>query len=306
MSVPKNLPASVKARLLNLAESRQESFNELQARYGIERLLYRLGQSRHADLFLLKGAMLFVLWDGRMSRPTRDVDFLGFGQMEEETVAAAFREIVATPVPQDGLEFMPGTVTAEEIREGQEYGGIRVKLIARLGTGRIPLQIDVGSGDAVTPGPEETDFPVLLDFPAPRVRAYPVYTVVAEKFEAVVSLGVRNTRMKDFHDLWFLSRRFDFDGETLHRALAATFARRRTALDGELLPFTDGYMSDVDRQVQWQGFLNRNGLKGPPAQFTAVMAALRKFISPVLRPNTQRWSADSASWIASGQPPAGA
>lgn len=301
MSGPKNLPASVKARLLNLAESRQESFNELQVRYGIERLLYRLGQSRHADRLLLKGAMLFVLWDGRTPRPTRDVDFLGFGEIEKEAVASVFREIIATPVAPDGMEFMPQTVTAEEIREGKEYGGIRVRLVAHLGTGRIPLQIDVGSGDAVTPGPENTDFPVLLDFPSPRVRAYPVYTVVAEKFEAIVSLGIRNTRMKDFHDLWFLSRRFDFDGETLHRALLATFGRRKTSLDGELLPFTAGYISDADRQVQWQGFLTRNGLNGPPVKFPEVMTALRKFIGPILGPNTQHWSASSASWCVSKQ-----
>lgn len=296
MSAPKNLPASVKARLLNLAESRDESFNELLGRYAIERLLYRLGQSQHADRYLLKGAMLFVLWDGRIPRPTRDVDFLGFGRMEVETVAVAFREIVVTSVPPDGLEFVADTVTAEEIREGQGYGGIRVKLVARLGTGRIPLQIDIGSGDAVTPSPEETDFPVLLDFPAPRVRTYPVYTVVAEKFEAIVSLGVRNTRMKDFHDLWFLSRRFDFDGDMLHRAIEATFTRRKTDLSGELLPFTADYMGDADRQAQWRGFLARNGLEGPPKQFPALMTALRDFVDPAIRLNVQCWRAELRSW----------
>jgi hypothetical protein len=254
-------------------------------------LLYRLSQSRHTDRLLLKGVMLFVLWDNRIPRPTRDVDLLGFGDMEVETVTAVFREIAATSVPLDGLEFLPESVRAEEIREGQEYGGIRIKLIARLGTGRISLQVDVGSGDAVSPDPKVADFPALLDFPAPRVRAYPVYTVVAEKFEAIVSLGLRNTRMKDFHDLWFLSRRFDFDGETLHRALLATFGRRKTSLDGELLPFTAGYISDADRQVQWQGFLTRNGLKGQPIKFPEVMTALRKFIGPILGPNTQHWSA---------------
>ena len=151
MSAPKNLPASVKARLLNLAETRRETFNDLLARYGVERLLYRLGQSRHADRFLLKGAMLFVLWDDKMPRPTKDVDFLGYGRMEVDAVVAAFREIVATPVPADGLEFDAGSATGEEIREGQAYGGIRVKLEARLGTGRVRLQVDVGSGDSLRP-----------------------------------------------------------------------------------------------------------------------------------------------------------
>lgn len=291
MNAPKNLPASVKTRLLNLAEDRHETFNDLVVRYCIERLLYRLSRSKHADRFLLKGAMLFVLWDDRVPRPTKDVDFLGSGRMETAVVAATFREIVATPVPPDGLEFDPTAVTAEEFREGQEYGGIRVKLLVHLGKGKIPLQVDIGSGDAVTPGPEETDFPVLLDFPAPRVRVYPVYTVVAEKFEAMVSLGVRNTRMKDYHDLWFLARRFDFDGATLHRAIAATFARRGTALEIEPLPFTAGFIGDADRQTQWQGFLTRNGLQGPPARFPALMAKLREFIGPALQPNTRHWRA---------------
>lgn len=160
MSLPKNLPASVKARLLNLAQSRNETFNDLVIRYCIERLLYRRGQSKHADRFLLKGAMLFVLWDGRVPRPTKDVDFLGFGRMEVEAIADSFREIVRTPAEPDGLEFALEAVTAEEIREGQAYGGIRVHLVVYLGKACIPLQIDVGSGDAVTPGPEETDFPL--------------------------------------------------------------------------------------------------------------------------------------------------
>lgn len=291
MSGPKNLPASVKARLLNLAETRHETFNDLVVRYGIERFLYRLGQSRHADRFLLKGAMLFILWDGKVPRPTKDVDFLGYGSMEIDAVVDAFREIATTTVAPDGLEFDAGSVTAKEIREGQAYGGIRVILTARFGSGRVQLQIDIGSGDAVTPDPVETDFPVLLDFPAPRVRAYPVYTVVAEKFEAIVAFGTRNTRMKDFHDLWFLSRRFDFDGATLHRALVATFARRGTAREGELLPFTDAFITDADRQAQWRAFLTRNGLAGPPEEFPAVMTELRRFIGPALRPIAQRWRA---------------
>lgn len=290
MTLPTDLPASVKARLLNLAQSRNETFNDLVVRYCIERLLYRLGQSKHADRFLLKGAMLFVLWDGRVPRPTKDVDFLSFGPMEVEAIAGSFREVIRTPATPDGLEFVPETVTAEVIREGQAYGGIRVHLTAYLGKARIPLQIDVGSGDAVTPGPEEADFPTLLDFPAPRVLAYPTYTVVAEKFEAIVSLGTRNTRMKDFHDLWFLSRRFDFDGDTLHRAIAATFARRNTALNGELLPFTAAYVGDAERQTQWRGFLARNGLEGPPREFRLLMVELRNFITPALAPNTRKWS----------------
>ena len=208
--------------------------------------------------------MLFVLWDDKMPRPTKDVDFLGYGPMEVDTVVAAFREIVDTPVPADGLEFDAGSASGEEIREGQAYGGIRVKLEARLGTARVRLQIDVGAGDVVTPGPEEANFPALLDFPAPRVRAYPVYTVVAEKFESIVALGVRNSRMKDFHDLWFLSRRFDLDGATLNRAFAATFERRGTAFAGELLPFTAAFVDDSDRPIPRSR--TRNDIRARPFQ----------------------------------------
>lgn len=283
MSLPKNLPASVKARLLNLAQSRNETFNDLVVRYCIERLLYRLGQSKHADRFLLKGAMLFVLWDGRVPRPTKDVDFLGFGRMEVEAVAGAIREIVASPVTPDGLEFDAETVIAEEIREGQAYGGIRAHLVAYLGKARIPLQIDVGSGDAVTPGPEEADFPTLLDFPAPRVLAYPVYTVVAEKFEAMVKLGITNTRMKDFYDLWFLSRRFPFEGATLQKAIHATLMRRQTVLSrGFPYPLTDAFARDEAKQIQWAGFLRRNGLAGSSLTFAEIVVLLRQFIGPAL------------------------
>ncbi|AWI09510.1 nucleotidyl transferase AbiEii/AbiGii toxin family protein [Ereboglobus luteus] len=291
MTKLKNLPASVKARLLNVARTRHETFNDILVRYCIERLLYRLGQSKHADRFLLKGALLFVLWDDRVPRPTRDVDFLGFGNMEIDAIIDAFREIIATNAPPDGLHFEEASVRAEEIREGQEYGGVRINITAWLGKARIPMQIDVGSGDAVTPAPEVTDFPVLLDFPPPRVRAYPIYTVVAEKFEAIVSIGPRNTRMKDFHDLWFLSRRFDFDGSMLHQALSATFRRRGTVMEGELLPFTSEYVNDAARQAQWHGFLGRNALKTPPDQFPLLMAELREFVGPALKSNNQRWYA---------------
>ena len=230
MTAPKNLPASVKARLLAVAQRRGESFNLLLLRFGVERLLYRLSQSRHADRFLLKGAMLFALWDEKAPRPTQDVDFLAFGPTELKDIEAAFREIVETPVPADGLVFKADSIRVENIREADAYGGVRVRLLAMLGKGELPLQVDLGSGDVVTPAAEKSVFPALLDFPAPQIRSYPIYTVVAEKFEAMVKLGITNSRMKDFFDVWFLSRRFDFDGVTLHKAIHATFARRLTAL----------------------------------------------------------------------------
>lgn len=283
MSAPKNIAASVKARLQNVAGKRGEDFNLLLLRYGIERLLFRLSQSPYADRFLLKGAMLFVVWDEKTHRPTRDVDLLGFGPSEKADLTRVFQEVAAVPVVDDGIVFDPKSVQAEEIREDNAYGGVRVRLMGKLGTAEIPVQIDVGVGDAVTPAPETATFPALLDFPAPRVRMYPVYTVVAEKFEAMVKLGIANTRMKDFHDVWFLAHRFEFDGPTLRKAIEATFARRQTNLTQSPEAFTDAFANDPTKQAQWAGFLRRNGLTGITDQFSEVVAVIRKFIEPVLR-----------------------
>lgn len=296
MSTPKNLAASVKARLLTLARARSETFNDLLTRYGIERLLYRLGRSKHADRFLLKGAMLFVLWDDRMPRPTRDVDLLAFGSTDADDVVARFREIVRTEVEPDGLEFDADTVSAEELRDDEAYRGLRVKLIARLGKADIPLQIDLGTGDAVTPGPVEADFPTLLDFPVPHVRAYPIYTVVAEKFEAMVSLGVRNTRMKDFFDVRFLAGRFAFDGATLNKAIRATFERRKTELSPSPYPLSDAFAAEHDKQTQWVAFLRRNGLEKAQPSFATVIRDLRDFVGPALARNVDRWQ-PSRRWL---------
>ncbi len=283
MNGPKTSAASVKARLQNVAAKRGEEFNLVLARYGIERLLFRLSLSGHADRFLLKGAMLFAVWDDITHRPTRDLDLLGFVPAEKEELTGIFQEVVTTPVPADGLVFDPRSVRAEEIREDNTYGGIRVRLVGMLGTAEVPVQIDVGAGDAVTPAPETAVFPTLLDFPAPHIRTYPVYTVVAEKFEALVTLGTRNTRMKDFYDLWFLSRRFEFDATTLRRAIEATFARRNSALPIPPEPFTTTLANDPAKQTQWTALLRRNGLSGPSTQFADVVDLIRQFIEPVLR-----------------------
>jgi predicted nucleotidyltransferase component of viral defense system len=283
MNSPKNLAASVKARLLALAERRGESFNLLIVRFGIERLLYRLSRSRHADKFLLKGAMLFALWDEKAPRPTRDVDFLAFGPTELNEIAEVFREIVETPVPEDGLVFQANSVQVERIREAEAYGGVRVRLLALLGKGKVLLQVDLASGDVVTPAPETSIFPALLEFPAPHIRSYPIYTVVAEKLEAMVKLGITNTRMKDFYDLWFLSQRFDFEGAVLHKAIHATFVRRQTVLTDKLpVPLTDAFATDVAKQTQWIAFLRRNGLSGPSLQFADMIISIRRFVVPIL------------------------
>lgn len=284
MTSPKNLSASVKARLLAVAEERGESFNLLLVRFGVERLLYRLSKSPHADRFLLKGAMLFALWDEKTHRPTQDVDFLAFGPTELNEIEHTFREIVETPVPADGLVFISDSIRAEHIREADAYGGVRVRIIALLGSGEIHLQVDLGVGDVVTPAAEKNVFPSLLDLPAPQIRSYPIYTVVAEKFEAMVKLGITNSRMKDFFDILFLAQHFEFDGKTLHRAIHATLARRQTAI-GEHLPhpLTDMFAKEMTKQTQWAAFLRRNRLIGAPLNFEEVIQGIREFVAPVLR-----------------------
>jgi hypothetical protein len=217
-----NLTASVRQRLQNISRTKKEPFDLVLSRYAVERLLYRLSLSTYADRFLVKGAMLFPIWFEEMHRPTRDVDLLGFSENDEETLERIFKRLCAMDVEEDGLIFDAKTVKAERIQEDAAYTGIRVTLVVTLEKARIPVQADIGFGDVVTPSPEEVTFPTLLDFPAPKLRAYPIYTVVAEKLEAMVSLGEANSRMKDFFDIWFLSQRFEFDGRLLAEAIQAT------------------------------------------------------------------------------------
>lgn len=280
----KNVAASVRERLYQLAQKRGEDFQLMLTRYGLERLLYRLGRSPYRDRFVLKGAMLFSLWGGEMYRATRDVDFLGFGDNSAKEMEKVFRELCGTPVEDDGLVFRADTVVAEPIRDAMDYGGIRVILEARLAQARIPIQADIGFGDAVTPAAEEIEYPTLLNTPAPKVRAYPRETVVAEKYEAVVHLGIANSRMKDFYDLWVMARTFDFDGETLSEAIRRTFERRKTELPKSApTAFTPEFHEDKTKQIQWQAFLS----KGLAAKEKASLADVTKVLHGFLTPPTE-------------------
>lgn len=225
---PKDLAASVRARLSKLSRERNEAFDHVLTRYATERLLYRLSKSPFANRFVLKGATLFTLWCGEPHRPTRDLDFLSYGDSSPETLQSIFRDICTFKVEPDGLTFDPDSIRTAEIREPQEYPGWRVWVHAYLGKARIPIQVDIAFGDIVIPDPQEVEYPTILPFPAPRLCSYPKEAVVAEKLEAMVALGMVNSRMKDFFDVWFLARNFEFNGETLTQAFAATFERRRT------------------------------------------------------------------------------
>jgi predicted nucleotidyltransferase component of viral defense system len=275
----RNLAQSVQHRLLNKARERREDPNIVFIRYALERFLYRLGRSRHKDRFVLKGAMLFAAWTGQPHRPTRDLDLLGMGDSSDEALTQVFSEIVRTPVEPDGLEFDDHSISISEIREAQDYPGKRIKLPARLGNARLNLQIDVGFGDAVTPESAEIDYPVLLDLPSPRIRAYPCETVIAEKLQTLVAFDMAISRMKDFYDLWMLSKQFSFDGASLSAAIAATFERRRTAIpEGVPTALTDEFAADRIKRTQWAAFLKRNALTDAPADLSSVIHDLRAFL----------------------------
>jgi hypothetical protein len=278
---PINLQASVAQRLRNIARERGTSLQLIFRRYAIERLLYRLAQSRECNRFVLKGAMLFTAWVTDPFRPTQDLDLLGFGDDAAPAMATAFSAICQQAVPDDGLVFDAATIRAEAIREHDEYGGVRVRITARLGNAQIPVRIDIGFGDAITPGAVDLTFPPLLDAPAPQLRAYPKETVIAEKFEAIVDLGQANSRMKDYYDLVAISRLFEFDGAVLRAAIAATFERRGTALPARRPPgLTKVFARDLQKITQWTAFAQREPLLLNPGDLAAAILEISRFVMP--------------------------
>ena len=277
----KNTAASTRDRLLTLARERGEDFQLILTQYGLERLLYRLSKSGYRDRFILKGAMLFMMWGGQPHRPTRDVDFLGFGDSSEAGLQAIFRELCDIPVENDGLTLMADSVKVELIRDETEYGGMRVTLFGDLAGARIPIQADIGFGDAVTPGPIEIEYPTLLGNPFPNLKAYPRETVVAEKYQALVNLGMANSRMKDFYDLWIIARQFDFDGPTLSEAIGNTFSRRRTHLpDHTPSGLSPEFYEDAHKNTQWNAFVRKGLLATSPTSLTDVCLFLETFLLP--------------------------
>lgn len=279
-----NAGHSVFQRLLNYAKEHREDFNLLLFRYGIERLLYRLSISPHADRFILKGASLFLVWVGQNYRVTKDADLLCSGPADVEHIAAVFRELCQIASDDvDGMVFVADSVRAVPIREEQEYGGIRVTLVGMLHKARIPLQLDIGFGDAITPSPEKVTFPTLLNAPAPELLAYPRYTMVAEKLEAMVRLGIANSRMKDFYDVWLLSKLFTFDGRTLCKAVGNTFKRRSASLPRGLpVAFTVDFRKDGQKQAQWRAFIRKAKPDILADSLDVVINDIEAFIMPVV------------------------
>lgn len=296
----KDVAASVRQRLLNRSHERGEDFQLTLIYYGLERLMYRLSRSPHRDRFVLKGAMLFSVWSETPHRATRDLDLLGHGDHDVATLITTFREICRTSVEDDGVIFFGDAMTGEEIRDGEEYEGVRLSFKARLGVAKIPIQVDIGFGDAVVPEPEPLDYPTLLDFPAPRLLAYPRETVVAEKFQSMVELGIANSRMKDFFDLWTLSRMFSFEGARLVDAIRATFERRRTSLPTiDPVCFTSDFSRDRNKQAQWAAFLKRSGVDARGVSLFEVLPVLQRFLMPPTTAAAKR-ELFAAHWPAGG------
>jgi predicted nucleotidyltransferase component of viral defense system len=279
----KNLEASICARLLNVARETKREFQLVLTHYALERLLYRLSVSPFSERFVLKGALLFTIWLDDPLRSTRDLDLLGRDSAEPGQLTQVFRAILQQPVEADGLVFGIADLHARTIREHTRYGGMRVETTATLERARIPIQIDIGFGDAITPHPNEVSYPSLLGMPSPRLRAYPRETVIAEKLEALVSLGFTNSRMKDFFDILMIARNFDFDGETLATAVRATFRRRQTPLPVESPDgLSDAFASMPDAMARWRAFTRRDLLTATPSDFHQVVSEIRAFLLPVI------------------------
>ncbi len=279
----KNIAHSIFHRLLNRAKTNREDFNLLLSRYGMERFLYRLSISPHSGRFILKGASLFLVWKGQNYRVTRDADLLGFVNSDIGQLADVFRDICRVDFTGDGMIYLPGSLNTEEIREDQEYDGVRITLVGMLNQARIPLQVDIGFGDAITPAPEQIEYPTLFDAPPPLLKAYPRYTLVAEKVEAMIKLGLANSRMKDFYDIWLLSRLFSFEGSVLRKALQATFDRRSTtfptSIPSALMP---AFYEDPQKTLQWKAFVKKSKPDIPVGDLSAVIAEIAVFLAPVI------------------------
>lgn len=279
----RNIAASVRQRLLNRAKAEGRPFTEILQYFALERFLYRLGRSRYADQFVLKGALMFSVWQGLYSRPTRDVDLLGRRALGVEQVVEAVKAICDESVPDDdGLRFDAGSVIGESIVEAANYAGVRVRFVGYLETARIPMQIDIGFGDPIVPGPHLVQLPTLLDFPPPEVQGYSRESAIAEKLQAMVYLGEVNSRMKDFYDIWSLAIQFEFDGSVLAQAIRETFRWRQTALPQRPVALTEEFGRKRERQTQWTAFIQRQQLIDAPANLHEVVQMIAAFLRPVI------------------------
>jgi len=276
---------SVHQRLLNHAKASGRPFSEVLQYFGLERFLYRLGRSRYRDQFVLKGALMFAAWQLPSPRPTRDIDLLGRLDNTVEQIVSAIQMICLEPAPEDGLRFDAESISGERIIETADYAGVRVRFTAYLGSARIPMQVDVGFGDPLVPGPSLVRLPVILDLPSPELQCYSRESAIAERFQVMVYLGEVNSRMKDFYNVWLLSTHFDFDGRILSRAIRETFRWRRTNLPLHPVAFSERFARDPGKQTQWAAFLRRHHLEDEktPVTLHEAIQIISVFLQPVIQ-----------------------
>ena len=295
----KKTSVSVHDRLLNMARESSRPFNELLQHFAIERFIYRFSKSPYADKFILKGALMFSTWSAATSRPTMDIDLLGKIDNSLEKIEAVIIEACGMEVEEDGMIFHGQTVTATRITEDADYEGVRVRIKGNLGNARVSLQIDIGFGDVIVPGPSKVAYPALLEFTPPELNGYTMETTIAEKYQAMVKLGVVNSRMKDFYDIWMLSNKFDFDGEVLSKAIESTFKNRKTDLSNAPAVFDPSFGRDGIKQAQWKTFIRKTRLSNVPGEFEDVVVGIKMFLEQPVRSLADRRPFNS-KWKASG------
>ena len=295
----RNIAASIRQKLKNHAAQDKRPFAELLQYYAMERFLYRLTQSEYAGLFILKGALMLRAWQSPEFRPTMDIDMLGKTDNGVENICAQIADIISIDT-DDGLGFDPETIKGETIKKDADYEGVRVRFIGTLENARVTMQIDVGFGDIVYPDPVETELPTILDSPAPKLLCYSRESAIAEKFEAMIKLGELNSRMKDFYDIWLLSRQFEFDGAELAEAIRLTFENRGIEMPEVITSFTADFINS--KQGQWAAFHRRLGQEHIPADFAEIVAGVDAFLQPIAfslledRQFSQKWSI-SDFWV---------
>lgn len=296
----KNLQASVKTRLQNKAKETNRSFSETLQYYGIERFLYRFSCSKYADKFILKGALMFTVWQIPERRTTLDIDFLAHYDNQIANIEKVIKEVCNVPVTPDGLVFDAKTVKGQNVKEDTDYEGVRVKFIGFLERSRIPMQIDVGFGDVIYPKPNVIYYPVILDFPKPHLKGYPPESIVSEKFEATVKLGLLNSRMKDFYDIWLMMRLFNFNRLHLAEALKRTFEHRKTPLPQNAPLFAEEiYNEKSDRQTLWKTFLKKGDIKHAPEWLSTTAREIELFLIKPLDAIKKNYKFDKV-WKAPG------
>jgi hypothetical protein len=279
----RDIPASVRGQLENLAKESSRPLQELMQYFVMERFLFRLSQSEHADRFVLKGALMFAVWGSHQSRATRDIDLLARAENSVDAMTDMIKDVCRLSVKSDGVGFLSDSVRGAIIKENAEYSGVRVTFVAKIQNARLPMQIDIGFGDVIYPSATIIDYPTMLDFGTPRLKGYPKETVIAEKFEAMVKLGQLNSRMKDFYDIHLLLRQFEFDGEILSLAIKRTFENRGTRIESEPFVFSPLFIADSVKQTQWKAFVRKSKLSVAPDSFADILGEIQTFLLPLVQ-----------------------